>query len=150
MLIDLLEPFNLRRIVEVVRESVVGVGYSDGAVGAIATLAAHHQGNDPSHVGLESNGHQVEHQVAMLFKSRRDSAGALECGDEAVADFLTLDSLNAFLDFANGRKVLIHLSLVGCAQVHAETPGVFTDEVQNATILTSKAGAFRRIGGVAI
>lgn len=55
------------------RDAVVRLGNADGAVDAVAAIAAHQERGDAGGVGLEGHGHQVEHQAGVLFVGGGDA-----------------------------------------------------------------------------
>ena len=126
------------------------VGHADGTVSAVATLAAHHQRNNASQVGLECDRHQVEHQVGMLFKSWGNSRWPIQRRKRLRCRLMLLGFFDALFNLANRIEVFAQLAPVACPQRVGKTCGIGPDEIKNAAILPHLRGARHGVGGFAI
>ena len=71
--VDLGELGHLFRIVAVMAEGMVPVWHAGFRIGARATLAAEHEGADPSEIGLHSQYLQIDHQSGIGGIGFRDA-----------------------------------------------------------------------------
>ena len=122
------------------------IGDADLGVGARAHFARHQEGDDPRHVALERQHLEIEHQLRMLGKRRRDAAARPVHRRQLDVD-LFLRLLNPPLDVTNGVEVLRQLAGVGRPEPPAQ-PLHFVDErIQDAAIVPDP-GETRRPGRV--
>ncbi len=100
-LVDPLEAINLGWVIEVMRQTMMCIGHSDGAIGPVAAFTTDHQCNDSGHVGLECNSHQIKHEVDVLFEGWGNSPRAIDGGLHTAFQGLLLNILNAGFNFTD-------------------------------------------------
>ena len=106
----------LQRVVLVVRHGVVGSVDAELGIGAVGLLLAQREHEDARDVGLERQGHQVEHQPGVLVVRFRRADGPVGKLEHRLA-LLALRHLQPPLDLAHGVEILVHAVAVRRAEL---------------------------------
>ena len=87
----------------------------------IAAIMGHYEGSDPCAVGAERQGHDVEHQLHVIFVLGRN---ALRAGVVRQLDAHLVGHGDATLHIAHRAHVLVELVLIVATQLAVQTLGV--------------------------
>ena len=135
----LLDPLLL---VLVVGDGMVRLGDAEVRIGPAAQLAAQHEGEDAGDVGLEGDGHQVEHQPDVIAVVVGDADRRI--GRRDRRGVLPLGALEAELDLADVLQVVVHAATIGGGQPSLQLPRLAGHHVQDAAAVAQPRGALLR------
>ena len=107
---------------------LVLLGHADEGEGAVVARVAHHEGDDPREVALHRQHHHVDHVPDLV--GERVAVGRRIGG----ADRPAVLELKAGLQLPDGGQVLVHLPLIGAAELGLQGRGVLFDEVEDALL----------------
>ena len=110
VLVDLVQPLELRCLVLMVRQRMVRVRDADLRIRAAADFAREHEGADAGQVGLVGQRQQVHHQLGVLAVVARHADRLID--DRQLPGALLLGHLDAPLGVADRLEVLVELHLV--------------------------------------
>ena len=116
--VDLGNLRELLRIVAVMTRGMVRVGDADFRIRAVTQLARQLEGHDPRDVRLKRQDLQVEHQLRVVGKRRRDTHRPIQIG-HGIVRRPRFGALDLALDLANAVEILIDANAVGRSRLSA-------------------------------
>ena len=136
-------------VVAMVGEVVVTVANTDVWIRAVAAVVGDDEGGDAGGVGLEGEGHHVEHELHLLLVGLEHLGGVDADGRLGSAELR--GALDAALEVADGGEVFVELAAVGVAEGALEAVGIVEDVVEDALAVEGAAGAgFEGGGGIGV
>ena len=147
--VDPLELGDLLRIPAVVAQHVMGIGHADLRIGAVADLAADHEGADARDVGLHRQYLQIDHQPDMLVERGRNTGGPFQRRRLRIRRGQR-GALDALLDIACRFQIFVELVPVGRTQVPRQPARIVQHEIQDARLPPELRRAARGVERVAV
>src|SRR5262249_51137718 len=109
--VDLGDLFDPIRIVAMMCERMMRIGYADFRVNSGAAFPSNHERRYSSQISLKCHQLEVIHQLCILRKSERDAAGLVDLRLEVTV--VLLSRFDSPLDLAYRDQVFIHLAAIG-------------------------------------
>ena len=104
---------------------------------------AHLEGDDPRHVGLPGQHHEIDHQLEVI---REDFRGADGASDGQLGIALLLRELHAPLDIADSLQILVDLGAVRSTDPDAQPFDLRVDGIKDTAAFLSESQPCLRIG----